>query len=100
MSPWVHRVATFRVTDTVHIVGDDDAVPITWQSTLAEALADPVIGKAIAGMLPAGPSEGGSAMGTDLVTIMGSMPLDRLKRFGMASDALDDLLATDRPGRG
>ncbi|MCX6469032.1 MAG: glycoside hydrolase family 3 C-terminal domain-containing protein [Corynebacteriales bacterium] len=89
-----------RVTDTVHIVGDDDAVPITWQSTLAEALADPVIGKAIAGMLPAGPSEGGSAMGTDLVTIMGSMPLDRLKRFGMASDALDDLLATDRPGRG
>ena len=88
-----------RVTDTVHIVGDDDAVPITWQSTLAEALADPVIGEAIAGMLPAGPSEGGSAMGTDLVTILGSMPLDRLKRFGMASDALDDLLATDRPGR-
>ncbi|KQR96506.1 beta-glucosidase [Williamsia sp. Leaf354] len=81
-----------RVTDTVHIMGDDDSVPITWQSTLAEALTDPVIGKAIAGMMPAGASDGGDALGTDIVKIMGSMPLDRLARFGIASGALTELL--------
>ncbi|MGU3291687.1 glycoside hydrolase family 3 C-terminal domain-containing protein [Williamsia sp. M5A3_1d] len=97
----VHVVAVgassrdIRVTDTVEVAGDDDSVPITWQTTLAEALADPVIGKALAEMVPGGGSDGGDALGTDIVKIMGSMPLDRLKRFGMGSGALDDLLPTD-----
>ncbi|GGF12592.1 glycoside hydrolase family 3 C-terminal domain-containing protein [Williamsia phyllosphaerae] len=84
-----------RATDIVDVAGDDDSVPITWQSTLAEALADPAVAAAMADMLPAGASDGGDALGTDIVKIMGSMPLDRLKRFGMGSDALDDLLADD-----
>ncbi|MBE7161667.1 MAG: glycoside hydrolase family 3 C-terminal domain-containing protein [Williamsia herbipolensis] len=78
-----------RLEASVAVAGDDVDLPITWQSTLAEALADPAVAEALSSSMPDG---AGDMAGSDLLTLVGSMPLDRLRNFGLTSPALVDLL--------
>ncbi|MBE7162382.1 MAG: glycoside hydrolase family 3 C-terminal domain-containing protein [Williamsia herbipolensis] len=78
-----------RLEASVTVAGDDVDLPITWQSTLAEALADPAVAEALSSSMPDG---AGEMAGSDLLTLAGSMPLDRLRNFGLTSPALVDLL--------
>ncbi|GAA2062647.1 glycoside hydrolase family 3 C-terminal domain-containing protein [Williamsia deligens] len=78
-----------RLEASVEIAGDEVDLPLTWQSTLAEAIADPAVAEALASSMPEG---AGDMAGSDLLTLVGSMPLDRLRNFGLASPALVDLL--------
>lgn len=78
-----------RLEASVTVAGDDVDLPITWQSTLAEALADPAVAEALSSSMPDG---AGEMAGSDLLTLVGSMPLDRLRNFGLTSPALIDLL--------
>ncbi|WP_299570252.1 glycoside hydrolase family 3 C-terminal domain-containing protein [uncultured Williamsia sp.] len=78
-----------RLEASVTVTGDDIDLPVTWQSTLVEALADPAVAEALSSSMPDG---AGGMAGSDLLTLVGSMPLDRLRNFGLASPALVDLL--------
>ena len=78
-----------RLESSVTVTGDDVDLPVTWQSTLVEALADPAVAEALASSTPGG---AGDTAGSDLLTLIGSMPLDRLRDFGLTSPALVDLL--------
>lgn len=78
-----------RLESSVTVTGDDVDLPVTWQSTLVEALADPAVAEALASSTPGG---AGDTAGSDLLTLVGSMPLDRLRDFGLTSPALVDLL--------
>jgi beta-glucosidase len=78
-----------RLEASVAVDGDDVDLPITWQSTLAEALADPAVAEALSSSMPDG---AGDMAGSNLLTLVGSMPLDRLRTFGLTSPALVDLL--------
>lgn len=78
-----------RLDAQVTVPGDDADLPITWQSTLAEALSDPAVAEALSSSMPEGAAD---MAGSDLLTLVGSMPLDRLRNFGLTSPALIDLL--------
>ncbi|MEH3156065.1 MAG: glycoside hydrolase family 3 C-terminal domain-containing protein [Gordonia paraffinivorans] len=78
-----------RLEASVTIRGDVVDPPITWQSTLAEALTDASVATALRASMPDG---AGDTTGSDLLILVGSMPLDRLRQFGLASPALVDLL--------
>ncbi|GAA1882647.1 glycoside hydrolase family 3 C-terminal domain-containing protein [Williamsia serinedens] len=84
-----------RLEASVTVAGDDVDLPITWQSTLAEALADPAVAEALSSSMPDG---AGEMAGSDLLTLVGSMPLDRLRNFGLTSPALIDLLGDPDAG--
>ncbi|WP_067856623.1 glycoside hydrolase family 3 C-terminal domain-containing protein [Nocardia shimofusensis] len=79
----------------VPVAGDEVRVPVTLDSTLGEALADPkaaeALGKVAAGM--GAMLGGGSALGVDLLRMLESIPLRRLANFGVDAEELDRLLA-------
>ncbi|WP_068279359.1 glycoside hydrolase family 3 C-terminal domain-containing protein [Aldersonia kunmingensis] len=81
-----------RASVDVTVPGDDFHVPITAESTLGEALADPKTAAAL-GELFAGMSEvpTGDAFGVDMMRMIASIPLNRLTGFGMPAEALDAL---------
>ncbi|MGV9738838.1 glycoside hydrolase family 3 C-terminal domain-containing protein [Nocardia farcinica] len=79
-----------RLTGTVSVAGDGVRVPITLESTLGEALADPAAAAAI-GQVAAGMGAmvgGGDALGVDMMRMLESIPLGRLANFGMDTEAL------------
>jgi beta-glucosidase len=78
-----------RLDAQVTVDGDDVDLPITWQSTLAEALSDPSVAQALSSSMPESVDD---TAASDLLTLIGSMPLDRLRDFGLTSPALVDLL--------
>ncbi len=80
-----------RATGTVALDGDDVRLPVTDETTLAELMADPEAAASIAPMLGAFGGEGaGEALGVDLVRMMGSIPLGRLRAFGAGARTADD----------
>ncbi|MGW0180419.1 glycoside hydrolase family 3 C-terminal domain-containing protein [Nocardia sp. NPDC003345] len=84
-----------RRTGTVAVTGDEFRIPITAQSTLGEALADPKTAAALAELFSgmADRMGDGAALGVDMMRMIASIPLDRLAGFGMADEDLRTLLA-------
>lgn len=84
-----------RGTARVAVTGDEVRVPVTLESTLGEALADPkaaeALGKVAAGM--GAMLGGGDALGVDMLRMMESIPLSRLADFGLDAEELGRLLA-------
>ena len=83
-----------RVTTIIRLDGDLPVLEVTAASTIAEALAHPVVGPRLVTMFqqyaPAGVGDGPA--GTDALRMIASIPLNRLRLFGLSPDALDDLL--------
>jgi beta-glucosidase len=72
-----------RVSGAVDVSGDQVRVPLTLNSTIVEVLADrvagPLVAEALASLMPAGSeSDASEAMGVDLLSLIGSMPVDRI----------------------
>ncbi|CQD24931.1 beta-glucosidase [Mycolicibacterium conceptionense] len=87
-----------RLSATVSVPGDEPMQPFTRDSTLGELLADPVAAQTIAAVLSsASPFEkGDSALGTDLLRMLGSVPIGRMVAFSagrVTGEQLDELLA-------
>ncbi|WP_280497466.1 glycoside hydrolase family 3 C-terminal domain-containing protein [Nocardia asiatica] len=83
-----------RVTGRIDIAGDELRIPITAQSTLGEALADPTAAAALAEVF-GGMSESmgdATALGMDMMRMIASIPLNRLIGFGVDPGKLDALL--------
>ncbi|MGK8503016.1 glycoside hydrolase family 3 C-terminal domain-containing protein [Nocardia asiatica] len=84
-----------RVTGRIDITGDELRIPITAESTLGEALADPTAAAALAEVF-GGMSESmgdATALGVDMMRMIASIPLNRLTGFGVDPGKLDALLA-------
>ncbi|WP_297008678.1 glycoside hydrolase family 3 C-terminal domain-containing protein [uncultured Corynebacterium sp.] len=77
-----------RGSTEVELEGEKVRVPLTLNSTLAEAMASPVVAQAIGqatgqatGGLAGGGEDSGDAFGVDMAAMMGSIPLDRIVGF-------------------
>ncbi|WP_174187916.1 glycoside hydrolase family 3 C-terminal domain-containing protein [Nocardia barduliensis] len=84
-----------RVTGQVDIAADELRIPITAESTLGEALADPTAAAALAEVF-GGMSESmgdATALGVDMMRMIASIPLNRLTGFGVDPGKLEALLA-------
>ena len=86
-----------RLHTVVGVTGDDFPVlPFTPDSTLAELLADPVAGPVVAdslaGIGPQAPTaDAPTAMGTDMMRMLGSIPIGQLVSFGGGAFSRDQL---------
>ncbi|MEN3223951.1 beta-glucosidase [Mycolicibacterium porcinum] len=87
-----------RLTTTVTVAGDEPTQPFTRDSTLGELLADPVASQTILTILssasPFGTAD--SALGTDLLRMLESVPIGRMAAFSagqVTREQLDELLA-------
>ncbi|WP_040796692.1 glycoside hydrolase family 3 C-terminal domain-containing protein [Nocardia higoensis] len=83
-----------RVGCGLKVDGDEIRVPVTLDSTLGEALADPKVAEAL-GKVAAGMGAmlgGGAGLGVDMVRMMESIPLGRLANFGLDAAELGRLL--------
>jgi beta-glucosidase len=87
-----------RATATVAVKGDLLRLPITLDSTLGEAMADPtaapVLGEFLARSTPAGMDSGDNALGVDMARMIASIPLKRLAGFGGTGPAELEKLIT------
>ncbi len=80
-----------RAAALVAVRGDEVRLPVSDETTLGELMAEPEAAAAIAPMLGAfGGGESGAALGTDMVRMMASIPLGRLKAFGAGGAAPGD----------
>ena len=87
-----------RLDARVAVAGDEDRIPLTAESTLAEFLAHAVVGPILGEKLAATSGMGadaGDALGMDMARMMGSIPLGRMASLGgmMSQDELNGLLA-------
>jgi beta-glucosidase len=85
-----------RLTGTVTVPGDEVRGPLTLESTLAEVLADPVAGPAILSGFAAFAGQDAmptDAMGTDMLKMMGQIPIGRIVAFSGGAVSRDDLQA-------
>ncbi len=83
-----------RVSGQVDLAGDHLRIPITAESTLGEALADPTAAAALAEVF-GGMSESmgdATALGVDMMRMIASIPLNRLTAFGVDPEKLNALL--------
>ncbi|TXI61253.1 MAG: beta-glucosidase [Mycolicibacterium mageritense] len=93
-----------RLSATVKLEGDEPVQPFTAESTLGEILTDPVAAPlAVAALSEAVPGgTGESALGTDLLKIIASIPLGRLAGFSagrITRAQLDALLVSINSAR-
>ncbi|KWX22082.1 beta-glucosidase [Mycolicibacterium wolinskyi] len=86
-----------RLHATTTLAGDEIRVPFTRESTLGEILADPVAAPialdALSKAAPAGTDT--TALGTDLLRMLASIPIERMIGFSggrVTRDQLDELL--------
>lgn len=92
----------------VDVEGETVNVPLTLESSLAEAMANPVVAEALGGALAAfnggaapdasagGAGDAGDALGVDLEKMVGSVPLDRMIGFSggaITAEQMEQLLA-------
>jgi beta-glucosidase len=74
-----------RLEGTVSVEGDALRVPLTLKSTLREVLADPaagpVLSQLLAATIPADGSPSATALGVDLLSLIGYSPVARLVSF-------------------
>ncbi|OCB16217.1 glycosyl hydrolase [Mycolicibacterium porcinum] len=87
-----------RLSTTVTVAGDEPTQPFTRDSTLGELLADPVASQTILTVLSSASSFGtaDSALGTDLLRMLESVPIGRMAAFSagqVTREQLDELLA-------
>ncbi|QNE16781.1 beta-glucosidase [Kribbella qitaiheensis] len=87
----------------VEVTGDEFRLPVTLESSLAEALSDPATATALGGLLSAtfGAELTAEAAGTDLAVLLGALPVGRLVAFsgGQLTRAhLEQLLTAAREG--
>ncbi|MFZ1382261.1 MAG: glycoside hydrolase family 3 C-terminal domain-containing protein [Scrofimicrobium sp.] len=90
-----------RESLSVEVDGDAVVLPLTEDSSLAEAMAHPVVGpmleQALAGMTAGMSQENSMAPeGMDMMSMMGSLPLGRLARMGgsmIPDGAIEQLIA-------
>ncbi|MEU5757383.1 glycoside hydrolase family 3 C-terminal domain-containing protein [Nocardia sp. NPDC047648] len=84
-----------RVSGLVDVAGEELRIPITAESTLGEALADPRAAAALADVFGGMAESMGdaSALGVDMMRMIASIPLNRLTGFGVDPQKLDALLA-------
>jgi beta-glucosidase len=89
-----------RLDGSIDVAGDTLRIPLTLESTLAEAFTDPVAGPivaaALAAQLPAGAPDAQEALGVDLFSLIGSAPVDRMVSFtggAVTREQLEQLLA-------
>lgn len=83
-----------RASARIAVEGDEVRIPVTSDSTLGEALADPKAAEAL-GTVAEGMRAmmgGGDALGVDMLRMMESIPLGRLAGFGLDVQALARLL--------
>lgn len=91
-----------RAQVTASVEGDALAMPLTRESSLAEAFAHPVAGPILQRAMALGAPEQDDAPsimpeGVDLMKMIGSMPLGRMGMFpgdGFSTEMIDQLLAT------
>lgn len=88
-----------RLSTTVTVAGEEPKQPFTRESTLGELLADPVAAQTIATVLSnASPfGTGDSALGTNLLRMLESVPIGRMAAFSagkVTREQLDELLAS------
>lgn len=88
-----------RLHATTTLPGDEIRAPFTRESTLGEILADPVAApialEALSDAAPAGTDS--TALGTDLLRMLASIPIERMVGFSggrVTRDELDELLTT------
>jgi beta-glucosidase len=88
-----------RLSGDVAVEGDAIRVPLTMNSTLVEAMADPVAGplltKEFASLVPQSEPDAAEALGVDLLSLLGSAPVGRMVSFSGGSitrPQLQDLL--------
>lgn len=92
----------------VDVEGETVNVPLTLESSLAEAMANPVVAEALGGALAAfnggaapdasagDAADAGDALGVDLEKMVGSVPLDRMIGFSggaITGEQMKQLLA-------
>ncbi|MBF6336744.1 glycoside hydrolase family 3 C-terminal domain-containing protein [Nocardia abscessus] len=84
-----------RVTGQIDLAGDELRIPITAESTLGEALADPTAAAALAEAFGSMSESMGdaTALGVDMMRMIAAIPLNRLTGFGVDPGKLDALLA-------
>ncbi|MGK8523930.1 glycoside hydrolase family 3 C-terminal domain-containing protein [Nocardia asteroides] len=84
-----------RATGRIELAGDELRIPITRNSTLGEALADPAAAAALAEVFGGMADSMGdaTALGVDMTRMIASIPLDRLTGFGVDPEKLEALLA-------
>lgn len=77
----------------IRVAADTVRTPLTVDSTLGELLSDPVVGPQLVEQFQA--MAPGDSLGTDMLRMISSMPLSRLKAFGAgeAAAAVEQLLS-------
>lgn len=77
----------------IRVAADAVRTPLTVDSTLGELLSDPVVGPQLVEQFQA--MAPGDSLGTDMLRMISSMPLSRLKAFGAgeAAAAVEQLLS-------
>ncbi|MGY1743017.1 MULTISPECIES: glycoside hydrolase family 3 C-terminal domain-containing protein [unclassified Blastococcus] len=81
-----------RATALVAVTGETVRLPVTDDTTLGELMADPEAAAAIAPLIAAfGGRDGdpGETLGTDMGRMMASLPVGRLRSFGIGTPAAD-----------
>lgn len=84
---------------TVEIEGDEVSEPVSPQTTLSELLAHPVAGPAVRKQLSGflgSESDGEALGGQSMESILGSIPVGRLVKFGVPEDEMNALLDAAR----
>ncbi|MCZ2816334.1 glycoside hydrolase family 3 C-terminal domain-containing protein [Modestobacter sp. VKM Ac-2984] len=80
-----------RATALVEVRGEEVRLPVSEETTLGELMADPEAAAAVAPMLGAlGSGDAGAGLGTDMVRMMASIPIGRLRAFGAGRTAAED----------
>lgn len=79
----------------VDLEGEEVRVPLTLESTLGEALAVPSVAESLGNVFGGDGESGGDGLGVDVVTLMSSIPLDRVAGLSGGSvtrEQLEELL--------
>jgi beta-glucosidase len=89
-----------RLTGKVTLAGDGLRIPLTLNSTIIEALADPVAGplvsEAFAALVDGDEQGAAEALGVDLLSLIGSSPIGRMASFSggaVTREQIEQLLA-------
>jgi beta-glucosidase len=89
-----------RLTGHIEVPADKVRIPLTLDSTIVEVLADPVagplVGAAFAALMPSDDPAAASALGVDLLSLIGSAPISRMISFSGGSvtrEQIEQLLA-------
>lgn len=84
-----------RLAGTATVPADESHTPLTLESTLIEVLSDPVVGPDFAHFVPAGDDLPADTLGTDVLGLIGQIPIGRFASLSggtLSAEALRDML--------